>query len=164
VGGGDLKTRQYYLVPSNWASTKEEDLPRDAIGASDLKEMIGKIPAAKKLILLDTCNSGALGEALATTSVDANIISTAVGITVLSASSSDETAAEGLEGHGVFTWVLLQGMDGKADVSKTGSVNTTDLGGYVEREVPKIAMDKFQHVQNADVEKHGKPFQIVSIQ
>ena len=164
VGGEDLKTRQYYLVPSNWSSTREEDLSRDAIGASDLKEMIGKIPAAKKLILLDTCNSGALGEALATTSVDANIIATAVGITVLSASSSDETAAEGLEGHGVFTWVLLQGLDGKADIFKTGAVNTTDLGGYVESEVPKIAMSKFHHEQHPDLEKHGKAFQIVSNQ
>ncbi len=164
VGGGDPKTRQYYLVPSSWRSTQEEDLSRDALGAGDIKELIGKIPAAKKLILLDTCNSGALGETLATASVDVNVIATAVGITVLSASASEETAEEGMQGHGLFTWVLLQGLDGKADVRKTGSVNTTDLGGYVENEVPRIALAEFRHEQHPDLEKHGQSFQIVSAQ
>ena len=162
VGGENLQARQYYLIPSNWASTTEADLGRDALSAADLKGLIGRVPAAKKLILLDTCNSGALGEVLATTSIDANIIATAVGITVLSASTSEETAEEGEEGHGLFTWVLLQGLEGKADIRNTGAVNTTDLGGYVENEVPKIAQTTFHHEQHPDLEKHGQSFQIVS--
>jgi len=162
VGGADLQARQYYLIPSSWSATTEAALGSDALGAGELRELIGKIPAARKLILLDTCASGALGEALSSTNVDANVISTAMGITVLSASTSDETAEEGEEGHGLFTWVLLQGLGGKADIRETGTVNTTDLGGYVESEVPKIARSEFHHEQHPDLEKHGQAFQIVS--
>lgn len=158
----DLKAQQYYLIPSNWTAESESSLDTDALGAGQIKDLIGNIPAARKLILLDTCNSGSLGDAIATTSVEVNKISTAVGITVLSASGTEEAAAEGQEGHGLFTWVLLQGLDGKADVRNTGFVNTTDLGGYVQDEVPGMALKLFNNPQHPDMEKHGQSFAIVS--
>ena len=43
------------------------------------------------------------------------VLSGAVGSTVMSASTSDQEALEGQDGHGLFTWVLLRGLNGSAD-------------------------------------------------
>ena len=69
----------------------------------------------------------------------------AVGSTVLSAATSQEQALEGMNGHGVFTWVVLQGLDGRADVQKNGYVSTLDLASYVGDQVPKVAGEVFNH-------------------
>ena len=80
----------------------------------ELKRAIGNIPTTKKLVLLDTCHSGALGDALALTTrgleddAAVKILSTgAVGSAVLAASSSQQQALEGQKGHGLFTWVVV---------------------------------------------------------
>jgi uncharacterized caspase-like protein len=81
---------------------------------------------------------------------------------VLSASSSDQEALEGQDGHGLFTWVLLQGLKGGADFRNHGSVNTFDLAAYVGDEMPQIAQQHFNHRQEPNVFNAGQSFQIVS--
>ena len=51
-------------IEDNVGSTRTEKLKTDAIGQSVFKELVGNIPATKKLIIIDTCNAGALGEAI----------------------------------------------------------------------------------------------------
>ncbi len=92
----------------------------------------------------------------------ARILSTAMGTTVLSAATSDQNAMEGQKGHGLFTWVLLQGLGGEADARRSGFVNTLELAAYVDAEVPKIAMSVFHEPQNADVHSEGKTFAVVN--
>ena len=43
------------------------------------------------------------------------VLSRAVGSTILSASTSIQEALEGYNGHGLFTYVLTEGLSGKAD-------------------------------------------------
>ena len=137
---------------------------------SELKQLIASIPATKKVLLLDTCQSGALGDALTlTTRGDSdqraiNILSGAVGSTVLSAATSQEQALEGMDGHGVFTWVVLQGLDGHADVQKNGYVSTLDLASYVGDQVPKVAVQIFNREQFPNLHNAGQSFPIVSSQ
>jgi uncharacterized caspase-like protein len=85
-----------------------------------------------------------------------------VGSTVLSASTSDQEALEGQDGHGLFTWVLLQGLDGSADARKNGYVKTFDLAAYVDDEVPKIAEQHFKRKQVPNLHNAGESFEIVS--
>jgi WD40 repeat protein len=168
VEGDDLNTREYFLIPSNVGSTSDQALRRDALSQDELKQMIASIPATKKLVLLDTCHSGALGDALAPTTrgleedAAVKILSGAVGSTVLSASTSDEQALEGQEGHGLFTWVLLQGLQGKADVRSHGYVSTFDLAGYVDDEVPRVAEQVFKLKQFPNLHNAGQAFPVVS--
>ena len=164
----DLADREYFLVPSNVGLASDEALHRDAISQGELKGLIAAIPATKKVILLDTCQAGALGDALAlTTRGDSdqravNLLASAVGSTVLSAATSQEQALEGMNGHGVFTWVVLQGLDGKADVRKNGYVSTFDLASYVGDEVPKIALEVFKREQFPNLHNAGQSFPLVS--
>jgi WD40 repeat protein len=164
----DLSTREYFLISSNVGLASAEALHRDAISQNDLKQLIASIPATKKVLLLDTCQAGALGDALALrTRGDSdqraiNILSGAVGSTVLSAATSQEQALEGKDGHGVFTWVVLQGLDGKADLQKNGYVSTLDLASYVGDQVPKVAVQFFKREQFPNLHNAGQSFPIVS--
>lgn len=165
---GELQSRQYFLIPSNAKSAVPSEIRRDALSQDELKRLIASIPATRKLILLDTCHAGAMGNALEPTTrrleehAAAGILSTAMGTTVLSAATSDENAMEGQKGHGLFTWVLLQGLGGEADARKNGFVGTLELAAYVDAEVPKIAMQVFKQPQDADVHTEGKTFAVVS--
>jgi uncharacterized caspase-like protein len=168
VLGDDLGTQEYFLIPSNVGSTSDQALHRDALSQNELKQAFANIPATKKLLLLDTCQSGALGNALALTTrgledeAAVKILSGAVGSAVLAASNSQQQALEGQEGHGLFTWVLLQGLDGKADVRNHGYINTVDLAGYVDDEVPRMAEKLFQRKQFPNLHNAGQAFPIVS--
>jgi uncharacterized caspase-like protein len=90
------------------------------------------------------------------------VLSGAVGSTVLSASTSDQEALEGQDGHGLFTWVLLQGLAGSADARRNGAVKTFDLAAYVDDEVPKVAEERFNRKQVPNLHNAGQSFAIVS--
>ncbi len=165
---GTVDDGEYFLITSNVGSTRTEKLKTDAISQTVLKEVIANIPATKKLIVLDTCNAGALGDALQVAlltrgmSEDAaiKILSRAVGVTILSASTSVQEALEGYNQHGLFTYVLSEGLQGRADKGNSGYVKTTDLADYVDNEVPAIAEKTFNRAQYPTISISGQGFPI----
>jgi uncharacterized caspase-like protein len=168
VEGEDLASREYFLIPSNVSAASAEAIRRDALSEAELKQLIGSIPATRKLLLLDTCHAGAMGDAMMLTTrgleelAAVKVLSGAVGSTVLSASTSDQEALEGQDGHGLFTWVLLQGLGGGADFRKNGYINTFDLADYVDDEVPKVAELHFHRKQSPNLHNAGQSFRIAS--
>ena len=163
---GDLANPEYYLITSNVKGTSVEAIRRDTLSGTELRQLIASIPATRKLLLLDTCQSGAAGDAmmLTTRGLEENgavtVLSGAVGSTVLSASTREQSALEGQDGHGLFTWVLLHGLQGDADSRHNGYIKTFDLAAYVDDEVPKVS----QHKQNPNLHNAGQSFEIVSTQ
>ena len=168
VEGEDLASREYFLIPSNVSTATDDAIRRDALSEGELKQLIGSIPATRKLLLLDTCHAGAMGDAMMLTTrgleelAAVKVLSGAVGSTVLSASTSDQEALEGQDGHGLFTWVLLQGLGGSADFRKNGYINTFDLADYVDDEVPKVAEQHFHRKQSPNLHNAGQSFRIAS--
>jgi WD40 repeat protein len=167
VEGDDLTSKEYFLITSNVGSASVRALKRDAISQQEMKNLIGNIPAGKKTLLLDTCHSGALGLALQggtrglAEDTAVKVLSNAIGSTVISASTSQQQSLEGYENHGVFSWVLLQALGGKADVRGRGFVTTLDLAGYVEYEVPRIAEKVFNAKQFPNLHTSGQAFPLV---
>ena len=165
---GTVDDGEYFLITSNVGSTRTERLKTDAIGQSVFKELIGNIPATKKLIIIDTCNAGALGEAIQVAMLTRGmsedtamkILSRAVGSTILSAATSMQEALEGYQGHGLFTYVLAEGLKGKADKGNTGYVKTTELADYVDNEVPPLAEKIFKKAQYPTISISGQTFPI----
>ena len=165
---GTVDDGEYFLITSNVGSTRTERLKTDAIGQSVFKELISNIPATKKLIIIDTCNAGALGEAIQVAMLTRGmsedtamkILSRAVGSTILSASTSMQEALEGYQGHGLFTYVLTEGLKGKADKGNTGYVRTTELADYVDNEVPTLAEKIFKKAQYPTISISGQAFPI----
>jgi uncharacterized caspase-like protein len=165
---GTVDDGEYFLITSNIGSTSTEKLKTDAVSQNTIKELIANIPATKKLIVLDTCNAGKLGDAIQNAmqtrgmseETAIKVLSRAVGSTILSAATSVQEALEGYRGHGLFTFVLCEGLNGKADKDKSGVISTTELAGYVEDEVPSLAEQVFKKAQYPTLQISGQGFPI----
>jgi hypothetical protein len=86
-----------------------------------------------------------------------------MGTTVLAASPSTQQALEGYEGHGLFTYVVAEGLSGKGDVDKNGFVTTLGLAHYVGNQVPDLAEQKFKRAQYPTVETNGQEFPLAKV-
>jgi len=165
---GTVDNGEYFLITSNVGLTSTERLKQDALTQTELKELVANIPTTKKVIVLDTCNAGAMGDAIQMAMLTRGmnedtaikILSRAVGSAIFSASTSMQEAMEGYQGHGLFTWVLAEGLSGKADKTKSGYIKTTDLKDYVESEVPDLAEKVFKRAQYPTVPLSGQGFPI----
>ena len=165
---GVVDDGEYYLITSNVGLTRTEKLKTDALSQGALKELIANIPTTKKLIVLDTCNAGAAGDAIQVAMLTRGmsedtamkILSRAVGSTILSAATSSQEALEGYKGHGLFTWVLSEGLSGKADKGRSGYIRTTELADYVGEEVPNLAEKVFNRAQYPTISISGQAFPI----
>lgn len=169
---GTVDEGEYYLITSNVGALSTQKLKSDALSQIQIKELVANIPSTKKLVIIDTCNAGQLGQAMQTALLTRGmsedtamkVLSRAVGSTILSASTSVQEALEGYQGHGLFTWAVTQGMSGKADKGKTGFVRTTDLAAYVEDEVPNLAEKIFKRAQFPTVSISGQGFPVGRVQ
>src|SRR4029079_8396634 len=45
--------------------------------------------------------------------------------------AAEQVADNGPGGHSIFTWTLLQGLEGKADLDADGAITATELATYV---------------------------------
>ena len=71
-------------------------------------------------------------------------------------------ALEGYKGHGVFTYVLLQGLKGGADRKGNGNgeISINELAEYVSNEVPQITFRKWGYEQFPMQKLYGRSFPI----
>ena len=165
---GTVDDGEYFMITSNVGALSTQRLKSDALSQVQLKELVANIPSTKKLIVIDTCNAAALGDAMQVAMLTRGmsedtamkVLSRAVGSTILSASTSVQEALEGYQGHGLFTWAVTQGMLGKADKGGSGFVKTTDLAAYVEDEVPNLAERIFKRSQFPTVSISGQGFPV----
>ena len=100
------------------------------ISMNDILRLANTSTSRNKIIILDCCYSGKLGDFSAIDTQDAII---GKGVTILTASNRDEVAIEdGITGHGVFTELLIQGLKGgAADVS--GNITPASLYSFVDQ-------------------------------
>lgn len=154
----------YYFIPVNFRYTNKTDIPLKAISKSDLTKNLSLIKAGKTLMMLDTCNSGAFfADSNKRGMGDKGIferLSRATGHAVLAAASDSQSAMEGYNGHGVFTYVLLDGLAGNADSDGDGFVTLTELSSYVENQVPELSYEKWGYEQVPQKELRRQDFPI----
>jgi len=159
VAGAD---EQYYLLTSNVLLLSSRHIGTDALSQKELGRLIGSIPAQKKVVFLDTCDAGRGGKDIQaslllqarglTDSTAVKVLQRAIGSAVFSASSDRQQAFEGYQGHGLFTYVLLQGLAGKADLKKDGFITVLGLADYVEEEVIGLSESVFKRQQAPTIE------------
>ena len=153
----------YYYLPVNFRYTSKEEIPIQGISKNDLIENLSLIKAGKTLLMLDTCNSGAfvadLGQRGLSEKTAIDRLTRATGHATLAASSESKPAMEGYEGHGVFTYVLLEGLKGEADSNDDGFVTLLELASYVENEVPERSYEKwgYEQVPQKDLRRQDFP-------
>ncbi|MEZ5925624.1 MAG: caspase family protein [Hyphomicrobiaceae bacterium] len=110
-----------------------------------LQEML-QSTRGRRIMLVDTCHAGnAFNARLVKDAADASIV-------VLAATDADTLAEERSDlGHGVFTYAMLQGLAGKADLTADNRIRTGELATFVGREVERLT--KGQQRPEAHVSK-----------
>ncbi|QOX78621.1 caspase family protein [Trichlorobacter lovleyi] len=140
----------YYFLPADFRLNNGASLARQGISMHDFKQYISSIKATRSLFLIDTCSSGAFSEGMAgQTSAEhaaLNKLARSVGRATLAASSRDQVALEGHQGHGVFSFILLQGLQGAA-ANRSGRITITNLALFVEETLPELTMKKWGYEQ-----------------
>ena len=151
----------WYLLPytREWrrrtASPDEfENLIREhGLSARHLMSLLTRTPAQRVFLVLDSCYSGAVVEAVegivapsprpgddAATKKALRQIARIGGLHVLAASRAHETAMElQLEPHGALTYLVLEGVRGDADVNGDRSVTVREVIDYATAEMPNLA-------------------------
>lgn len=164
VPGGD--DQNFYLVPHDVTDIYGEDGSVSARGlsAAEIQRAAAAIPAQRQLYILDACQSAGALDSLqfrgaAEDKAIAQIART-TGTHWLTASASDQFASEFDElGHGAFTYVLLEGMKGKAAFGD-GFVTVEELKRYLSSEVPRLTKQRTGQPQYPANYGFGKDFNI----
>ena len=142
---------EWYLIPFSrvWEQRPlvREDISRYGIASRELMRFLTTIPATKIFLILDSCRSGAVVEAMEGRAFDDAVgrkalrrIARVGGIHVLAASRADEDAIElQTVPHGALTFLLIEGMRGKADVNGDQRVSVREIVGYATREMPLLS-------------------------
>ncbi len=144
---GISESGRFYLIPQDYqGGNNSKALASRAIGQERLQDWIAnRIKAKKALILLDTCESGALVSGYTKSRTDAPASEAAIGRLheatgrpVLTAAASGKPAFEGYKHHGVFTWALIDALH-NGDSNGDGVIELSELVSYVQDLVPKLA-------------------------
>jgi hypothetical protein len=133
-----------YLIPRN---VQMDSLRSTAFAMDELPGMLARVPAERVVLLLDTSYSGAAGgrtleppNARQRRLGDGFLerITRTRGRVVITASRPNEVALESPDlAHGLFTYYLLEGLSGKADMNGDGVVTVSELYPYVEDQVDR---------------------------
>ena len=131
-----------YLIPSD---ADPDDLYSTALPMDDIQTIFGRIEAERVIVFLDACYSGAAGGRTFSSKktrgshVDdlfLERLTRSKGRAIITASRPAEVSIELPElGHGLFTYYLLQGLRGAADLNRDGIVSLQELYEYVEQQV-----------------------------
>lgn len=153
---------QYFLLTSNVLLLSSRNIGKDAMSQKDLAKLVGNIPAQKKLVILDTCNAGKGGKEIQIAllqqtrglneSTAVKLLQRTIGSAVFSSSSDTQQALEGYKGHGLFTYVLMEGLRGKADIKKDGFITIYGLADYVGEQVVNLSEEVFKRQQTPTVQ------------
>ena len=137
------KNKEFYLVPNDVTDLKNADaaLQQNGIASKLLQQYAIDIPAQKQLFVLDACQSAGAFEQLVATDAgqQKNIANVArsTGTHWIAASGSQQFANEfSALGHGAFTYVLLQALNGDAASNKMITVN--GLKYFLQVQVPAL--------------------------
>jgi hypothetical protein len=133
--------------------SEPEDLYTTGLPMREVEIIFQRLAPERIIFIADTCFSGAAtGRTFAAASRRAvisdaflNRLSKGKGRVVLTASRANQVSQERDDlGHGVFTYYVLEGLNGKADQDGDGIITVDELYNYVSMKVPE-ATGQNQH-------------------
>lgn len=154
AGHGYSHSGQFYFIPQDYSGGADPAaLDGRAIGQIRLQDWLAnRIKAKRAVVLLDTCESGALVAGHLRSRIDnaaseagVGRLHEATGRPVLTAAALGQFAFEGLiagsgNRHGLFTYAVLEALR-SGDTNGNGSIELSELVAHVQMLVPKLAAD-----------------------
>lgn len=125
-----------YIIP---ADAGTGNLAADAIAMTEIQNIAESLNAKHVFFVMDACYSG-LG---LTRGANGNFLrenAKRMGRQMLTAGGADQLVADGgPNGHSIFTWTLLQGLNGKGDLNGDGLITATELAAYIAPAVSGVS-------------------------
>jgi uncharacterized caspase-like protein len=147
-----------YILPHD---SEVQDLYASALLMDEIANLFGDIIAERIVFIIDSCYSGAGGgrtiftqRGRAILSEDfLNRISQGKGRIILTSSKPGELSEESDElKHGYFTYNLLEGLKGKADINGDGIIDIDEISLYINNIVPAKTNGKQHPVKKGEAE------------
>jgi len=150
-GAPNPKTGDAYLVPYDGDPSF---IAQTGYPLKKLYKVLGKLPAKKIIVALDSCFSGGGGRSVIAKGLRPLVIdlqSSAVlpkNMAVLSASSGEQTSSTYEEKrHGLFTYFMLKGLKNEDVLNPDGSIRMQNLFEYLKPQVERIARRQYNNEQ-----------------
>lgn len=136
---------QYYLVPTDITKLYGDpaQLKSRGISAEELRDLLMEVKSQKQIILMDACHSGGALKTMTVRAAAADEkaivqLARSSGVVMIASSGSKQFATEFAQlQHGVFTYALLEALDGKADHGDD-KLTVNELKIYMEERVPEL--------------------------
>jgi uncharacterized caspase-like protein len=147
-----------YIIPYDGDAS---DLYTTALPMREIEAIFQRIGAERVIFITDACYSGAVGGRTVFTGARRALISEAFldrlakskGHVVLTAGRANELSEENHSlSHGVFTYYLLEGLRGKADLDGDGVITIDEIYAYVSRKVPEATGQNQHPLKKGQVE------------
>lgn len=183
AGHGVTLGQRYYFIPHEFQFDRnqiDESVRRYGLPVDELGEMIASVPALKRVMVFDTCQSGSairLGRAARNPFAFRGAIerlSRSQGVFVLAAAAATEEAAEAAElDHGLLTYTLLAGLNAAeggplADqaiqpASSDHVVDVLEWFNYASGHVPRLTQRYLGRSQDIQLSAEGTGFPVLPL-
>ena len=164
----DKKSGEFYIVTHDVTNLYGDVAMLDsiAVSAKQLMQYSMKLDAQKQLFVLDACHSGGALHSLATRGDGREKalaqLARSTGTYFLTASQDAQYANEaGDLKHGLFTYALLEILQGKTTQALDKKVTINEMKSYVEDRVPQLSEKYHGSVQYPTSYSFGQDFPIV---
>ena len=147
-----------YLLPFD---ADPKDLYATALPMGEISRIFNRISSERLVFIADSCYSGASGgRTIGIDGIRASLsdtffdrLTSGKGRVIISASGANEVSAESEElQQGVFTYYLLEGLKGKADIDKDNLVTLDEAYRFVSEHVPRVTGQEQHPVKKGTVE------------
>jgi WD40 repeat protein len=166
AGHGSTEENSFYFITSEITGLHQLDKLKSALKVDELQEKFKMVSALKQVILIDACHSGSSVGVLAmrgaTEEKALAQLSRSSGVHVMASSETDQQSAEVKSlGHGVFTYVLLEALNGKADGAPADSkITVYELKSYIDDQVPEVSYKLIRYKQFPSTFSIGHDFPV----
>jgi WD40 repeat protein len=167
AGHGSTENGIFYFITSEITGMYQQDKLKDALRVNELQEKFKLLPALKQVVFVDACHSGSSVETLAMRGASEEKalaqLSRSSGVHVMASSESEQQSAEIKSlGHGVFTYVLLEALNGKADGAPADSkITVYEIKSFIDDQVPEVSFNLIRHKQFPSTFSMGHDFPLV---
>ncbi len=160
---------EFYIAPHDITQLygKDDLMKEKGVSASQLKQYAQEINAQKQVFILDACQSaGALETVAVRGAAEEKAIAQlarSTGTFWITATGSNQFATEFEKlGHGIFTYSLLEGLNGAADVNNDKKLTVRELSTFIENKVPELSEKYKGTAQFPSAYSFGNDFPIVT--
>jgi PKD repeat protein len=144
------------------ADTVEDAKEETALRDDEFGRFLDQIRSQHVVVVFDSCFSGGEGRSLSggTRPLPGvtdlfNDFSLEGRLVLAAAAENQESQEDALLGHGVFTYFLLQGLEGKADADGDCQVTVDEIYTYVTDQVSRFAREALGKEQDPEIRGRG---------